>query len=63
MTSRFDTYIKIRDGTSKLNIKGKDYPLKLANEIIIPAHSPHHFNSNVEFKMISTVIKSGYEDL
>jgi len=30
--------------------------------IIIPAHSYHHFNANEQFKMLSTVIKSGYED-
>ena len=30
--------------------------------MVIPAHSTHHFNANEQFKMISTVIKSGYED-
>lgn len=61
-TSPFDTYIQIIDGTAELTINNKDYMLKLGEGIIIPAHTKHHFNANVQFKMISTVIKSGYED-
>jgi quercetin dioxygenase-like cupin family protein len=61
-TSPYDTYIQIIDGTAALSINGKDYLLNLGDGIIIPAHSKHHFNANVQFKMISTVIKSGYED-
>jgi uncharacterized damage-inducible protein DinB len=30
--------------------------------IIIPAHSKHSFTANEQFKMISTIIKSGYEE-
>lgn len=40
----------------------KDFMLRLGEGIIIPAHSKHHFNASVQFKRISTVIKSGYED-
>ncbi|XZF12927.1 cupin domain-containing protein [Chitinophagaceae bacterium MMS25-I14] len=61
-TSPFDTYIQIIDGTAELTINDKTYNLKLGEGIIIPAHARHHFNANVQFKMISTVIKSGYED-
>lgn len=60
--SPFDTYIQIIDGAAELTINDKSYMLKLGDGIIIPAHSKHHFNANVQFKMISTVIKSGYED-
>ena len=60
--SPFDTYIQIIDGTAELTVKDKSYILKLGEGIIIPAHAKHHFNANVQFKMISTVIKSGYED-
>ena len=62
-TSPFDTYIQIIDGTAELTINDKDYLLRLGEGIIIPAHAKHHFNANVKFKMISTVIKSGYEDV
>jgi quercetin dioxygenase-like cupin family protein len=61
-TSPFDNYIQIIDGAAELTIDNKEYKLKLGEGIIIPAHAKHHFNANVQFKMISTVIKSGYED-
>jgi quercetin dioxygenase-like cupin family protein len=61
-TSPFDTYIQIIDGTAELTIQGKKYNLKLGEGIIIPAHAKHNFDAKEQFKMISTVIKSGYED-
>jgi quercetin dioxygenase-like cupin family protein len=60
--SPFDTYIQIIDGVAELTINNKKYKLNLGEGIIIPAHSKHHFNANVQFKMIATVIKSGYEE-
>ena len=57
----FDTYIQIIDGAAELTIDGKNFMLKLGEGIIIPAHTKHHFNATVQFKMVSTVIKSGYE--
>ena len=61
-TSPFDTFIQVIDGSAELNINDKIYHLKLGDGIVIPAHAKHCFNANVQFKMISTVIKSGYED-
>ena len=61
--SPFDTYIQIIDGTAEITINDKVFKLKLGEGIVIPAHANHHFNANEQFKMISTVIKSGYEDL
>ena len=61
-TSPFDTFIQIIDGTAQVEIRDKKYTLRLGEGIIIPAHSSHRFNANEEFKMISTIIKSGYED-
>jgi len=60
--SPFDHYIQIIDGTAEVIIDEKKYRLKLGEGIIIPAHSRHCFNANEQFKMISTTIKSGYED-
>jgi quercetin dioxygenase-like cupin family protein len=60
--SPFDTYIQIVDGAAELVINDKKYKLILGEGIVIPAHSRHRFNANEQFKMISTVIKSGYED-
>lgn len=61
-TSPFDTYIQIIDGSAELVINKKLYRLRLGEGIVIPAHASHHFNANEQFKMISTIIKSGYED-
>lgn len=60
--SPFDNYIQIIDGAAEVTIDKKKYQLKLGDGMVIPAHSAHYFNANVQFKMISTVIKSGYED-
>ena len=61
-TTPFDTFVQIIDGSAELIIDEKTHNLKLGEGIIIPAHAPHCFNANEQFKMISTVIKSGYED-
>jgi quercetin dioxygenase-like cupin family protein len=61
-TSPFDTYIQIIDGNAELIINDHTMLLKLGEGIIIPAHSKHSFTANEQFKMISTIIKSGYED-
>lgn len=60
-TSPFDTFIQIIDGRADLTINKKLYKLRLGEGIIIPAHTKHCFDAHVAFKMISTVIKSGYD--
>ncbi|MEO5889148.1 MAG: cupin domain-containing protein [Ferruginibacter sp.] len=61
-TSPFDNYIQIIDGSADITIEDKTYKLTLGMGIIIPAHAKHWFNAEKQFKMISTVIKSGYEE-
>ncbi len=61
-TSPFDNYIQIIDGSAELTVNGKKHKLRLGEGIIIPAHASHFFNATEQFKMISTVIKSGYEE-
>lgn len=60
--SPFDIYVQIIDGTAQVVIDDKSISLKLGEGIIIPAHSKHSFHANERFKMISTIIKSGYEE-
>jgi len=60
-TSPFDNYIQIIDGTAEVIINEIKYNLKLGQGIVIPAHAPHCFNANEQFKMICTIIKSAYE--
>jgi quercetin dioxygenase-like cupin family protein len=61
-TSPFDNFIQIIDGAADITIEDKKFTLTRGQGIIISAHSKHCFNAGEQFKMISTVIKSGYED-
>lgn len=61
-TAPFDNYVQIIDGAAHLDINDKVYELKRGDGMIIPAHAKHCFNANEQFKMISTIIKSGYEE-
>lgn len=60
--SPYDTYIQIIDGNASVMIDDKEVLLKLGQGIIIPAHAKHSFNANEQFKMLATVIKSGYDE-
>ena len=59
--SPFDSFVQIIDGNAEIVIDGKSNLLQTGESIIIPAHRPNTINANERFKMISTVIKSGYE--
>jgi quercetin dioxygenase-like cupin family protein len=61
-TSPFDTYAQIIDGSAIIVVDGKETKLATGEGIIIPAHKSNHVKPNGRFKMILTVIKSGYED-
>lgn len=60
--SPFDTFIQIIEGEAEVVINGESHLLVTGQSIIIPAHSRNVIKANIRFKMISTVIKSGYED-
>jgi quercetin dioxygenase-like cupin family protein len=60
--SPFDTFIQIIDGAANVKIREENYILQPGEGMIIPAHSAHCFSATEQFKMISTVIKSGYEN-
>jgi quercetin dioxygenase-like cupin family protein len=62
-TSPFDTFIQIIDGKAEVIIDAKSNLLETGQSIIIPAHSRNSIKANDRFKMISTVIKSGYEEV
>jgi quercetin dioxygenase-like cupin family protein len=59
--SPFDTYAQIIDGSAIIVIDGKAATLKTGDGILIPAHTSSHIKPNGRFKLILTVIKSGYE--
>ena len=60
--SAFDLFIQIIEGDAEIVIDKHSNLLKTGEMIIIPAHSSHFIKANKRFKMISTVIKSGYEE-
>ncbi len=59
--SPFDTYAQIIDGNADIIIDGKSNLLATGQGIVIPAHISSHIKPNGRFKMLLTVIKSGYE--
>ena len=60
-TSPFDTYAQVIDGHAVIVIDGKDNELKTGQGIVIPAHKSSHVKPDGRFKLLLTVIKSGYE--
>jgi len=62
-TSPFDTFIQVIDGKAEVLINGESNILSAGESIIIPAHSQNIIKANERFKIISTVIKSGYDEV
>jgi len=60
--SPYDTFIQVIDGKAEIVIEEKSNILETGQSIIIPAHCRNTIKANVRFKMLSTTIKSGYED-
>jgi len=60
-TSPFDTYVQLIDGSAIIEIAGRQSTLNTGDGILIPAHAASKIVPNGRFKLILTVIKSGYE--
>jgi quercetin dioxygenase-like cupin family protein len=61
-TSPFETFAQIIEGQAEIVIDKIPHLLHTGEGIIIPAHRPNLIRPNGRFKMILTIIKSGYED-
>lgn len=61
--SPFDTFVQIIDGNAEVVIDQESNLLTTGEAIIIPAHISHIVKANERFKMISTIIKSGYDEV
>lgn len=59
----FDTFIQLIDGEAEMIIDGKHQLLKTGDAIVIPAHSANTIIPNGRFKLIQTIIKSGYNQV
>ncbi len=60
--SPFDTFVQIIEGNAEVVIDQEFNILTAGEAIIIPAHTSHIVKANERFKMISTIIKSGYDE-
>ncbi len=61
-SSPFDIFIHIIDGTVEVIIDAKSDLLEPGQGIVVPAHSWYQIQTSGRFKMISGIIKSGYEE-
>jgi quercetin dioxygenase-like cupin family protein len=59
--SPFDTFVQIIEGKAEIVINQISHKLETGQGIVIPAHTLNLFKPIGRFKMIITVIKSGYE--
>ncbi len=60
-TTPFDTFVQVIEGKAEIVISGQPHMLLTGQSIVIPAHESNYIKPNGRFKMILTVIKSGYE--
>ena len=60
-TTPFDTFAQIIEGKAEIVIDKVTHKLETGQGIIIPAHTSNLIKPSGRFKMIITVIKSGYE--
>lgn len=60
-TTPFDTFAQIIDGKAEIVLNQISHLLETGQSIVIPAHVSSLIKANERFKMILTVIKSGYE--
>lgn len=57
----YDTYVQIIDGKAEIIIEGESNLLNTGDAIIIPAHTSNIVKGRERFKMLSTIIKNGYD--
>lgn len=61
--SPFDHVIQIIDGEAEIVLDEKPTKLSTGQVIVVPAHIWHSIKAVRSFKMLSIIIKSGYEDV
>ena len=59
----FDAFVQIIEGKAEIVIGNKSHILATGQSMIIPAHTSNIVKANERFKMILTIVKSGYEEL
>ncbi len=59
--SPFDNFIQIIEGSAEIFIDRQLNLLDTGQAIVIPAHAANTIKAHERFKMVLTIIKSGYE--
>ena len=62
-TSPFDNFAQIIEGEAEIVIDNVSHALKTGQGIVIPAHAPNLIKPHGRFKMVLTIIKSGYDEI
>lgn len=60
--SPFDMFVQVIDGKAEIVIEGTSHLLATGQGMTIPAHKSNSIHANERFKMIMTLIKSGYDN-
>ena len=60
--SPFDNFIQVIEGTAEIVIDEKTNIIKTGEGIIIPANTSNSIRAKERLKIISTIIKSGFEE-
>lgn len=60
--SAFDTFVLVLEGNVDIRIEHRSHHLSMGQCIIMPAHFRNLIRSTARFKLLTTVIKSGYEN-
>lgn len=60
-TIPFDTFTQVIEGRAEIVIDNISSILETGQSIVIPAHTSNFIKPNGRFKLIQSVIKSGYE--
>jgi mannose-6-phosphate isomerase-like protein (cupin superfamily) len=61
--SAFDNLIHVIDGIASVRMNERSIDVRIGQVLVIPAHTINKFVSKVRFKMLSTTIKSGFEEM
>lgn len=57
----FDCFVQVIDGKTEITVDGGILTLELGQSVVIPAHKSFSIAGKGRFKIISTIIKSGYD--
>jgi quercetin dioxygenase-like cupin family protein len=59
----FDSFLQVLEGNAEISLEGKSIMMRAGQAMIIPAHASNTIKAKVKLKILSTLIKSGYEEV